>query len=93
MSLSVRMDPLLEMQLEQAARRQGMTKVQFIIATVVRALGRQNPYELMLALQAEQLRACQQRRARAEIAYETDASRAALKSRLSARHRDGGARS
>jgi hypothetical protein len=49
MSLSVRMDPLLGMQLEQAARRQGMTK--------------------------------------------TDASRAALKSRLSARHRDGGARS
>ena len=54
MAVSVRMDPLLEKQLEQAAKRQGVTKSQFIIDAVERALGRKNPYELMLALKAEE---------------------------------------
>jgi RHH-type rel operon transcriptional repressor/antitoxin RelB len=50
MADSVRMDPLLERQLEQAAKRQGVTKWQFIVHAVERALGRKNPYERMLAL-------------------------------------------
>ena len=54
MAVSVRMDPLLEKELEQAAKRQGITKSQFIIDAVQRALGRKNPYELMLALKAEE---------------------------------------
>ena len=54
MAVSVRMDPLLEKQLEQAAKRQGVTKSQFIIDAVERALGRKNPYELMLTLKAEE---------------------------------------
>ena len=54
MAVSVRMDPLLEKQLDQAAKRQGITKSQFIIDAVERALGRKNPYELMLALKAEE---------------------------------------
>ena len=54
MAVSVRMDPLLERQLEQAAKRQGVTKSQFIVDAVERALGRKNPYELMLALKAEE---------------------------------------
>lgn len=46
MAVSVRMDPLLEKELEQAARRQGVTKSQFIIAAVERALGRKDPAQL-----------------------------------------------
>ncbi len=54
MAVSVRMDPFLEKQLEQAAKRQGITKSQFIIDAVRRALDLKNPYELMLALKAEE---------------------------------------
>jgi len=43
MAVSVRMNPLMEKELEQAARRQGITKSQFIIAAVERALGRKDP--------------------------------------------------
>ena len=43
MAVSVRMDPLMEKALELAARRQGITKSQFIIAAVERALGRKDP--------------------------------------------------
>ncbi len=53
MAVSVRMDPLLEKELEQAARRKGITKSQFIIDAVERSLGRKNPRELMLQVQEE----------------------------------------
>ena len=42
MAVSVRMDPLLERQQEQAAKRQGVTKSQFIVDAVGRALGRKD---------------------------------------------------
>ena len=90
MAVSVRMDPLLEKQLEQAAKRQGITKSQFIVDAVERALGRKNPYELMLALKAEEARpeykAQAKAFARVEQAYETDASRAAIVKKLKAKH-------
>ena len=91
MSVSVRMHPLLEIELEQAARRRGVTKSQFIIAAVERALGRKNPHELMLVLQAEEPCSRYPRDARAEVPYETDVSRAKLTSRLRAKHGGGGA--
>lgn len=53
MAVSVRMDPLLERELEAAARRKGVTKSQFIVDAVERALGRKNPYELLLQVQEE----------------------------------------
>ncbi len=53
MAVSVRMDPLLERDLEAAAKRQGVTKSQFIIDAVERALGRKNPYELLLKIERE----------------------------------------
>lgn len=53
MAVSVRMDPLLERELEAAARLQGMSKSQFIIDAVERALGRKNPYELLLKVREE----------------------------------------
>lgn len=51
MAVSVRMDPLLEKELEQAAKRQGVTKSQFIIDAVERALGRKDAHQLYLAVQ------------------------------------------
>jgi hypothetical protein len=54
MTVSVRMDPLLERELELAAKRKGITKSQFIIEAVERSLGRKNPYELMMALKVEE---------------------------------------
>lgn len=53
MAVSVRMNALLEKQLELAAQRKGVTKSQFIIDAVERALGHKNPYDLMLQVQAE----------------------------------------
>ena len=46
MAVSVRMDPLMEKELELAAKRKGVTKSQFIIEAVERALGRKDPATL-----------------------------------------------
>lgn len=90
MAVSVRMDPLLERELELAAKRKGITKSQFIIEAVERSLGRKNPYELMLALKAEENRPEYQAVAKAfegyEQPYDTDASRAQLLEKLKAKH-------
>jgi hypothetical protein len=98
MAVSVRMDPLLEKELEQAAKRQGITKSQFIIDAVQRALGRKNPYELMLALKAEEeqrffgpdANPADSAAAKAfegfEQPYDTDRSRAQLLAKLQTKH-------
>lgn len=98
MTVSVRMDPLLERELELAAKRKGITKSQFIIEAVQRALGRKNPYELMLALKAEEEqkaygpgstpadRAVAQAFEGYEQPYDTDRSRAQLLAKLKAKH-------
>lgn len=56
MAVSVRMDPLLEKELEQAARRLGQTKSQFIIDAVERALGRKDPARIYQAVMEEAVR-------------------------------------
>ena len=98
MAVSVRMDPLLEKQLAQAAKRQGVTKSQFIITAVERALGRKNPLELMMALKVEEEqkaygpdanpadRAVAQAFDGYEQPYDTDGSRAQLLNKLKAKH-------
>jgi hypothetical protein len=53
MTVSVRMDPLLEQQLESAAKRQGMTKSQFIVDAVQRALGHKDAYRVLSEVQRE----------------------------------------
>ena len=53
MAVSVRLEPLLEKELELAAKRQGVTKSQFIISALEKALGRKDPYQLLLKVQAE----------------------------------------
>ena len=90
MVMSVRMDPLLEKELELAAQRRGITKSQFVIGAVERALGRKNPYELLLALQAEEPKAEYGAVAKGAVAkkaaYDTDKSKAALRAKLKAKH-------
>jgi predicted DNA-binding protein len=53
MAVSVRLDPFMEKELELSAKRQGITKSQFIIAALERALGRKDPYKLLLQVKAE----------------------------------------
>ena len=97
MTISVRMDPLLEKELELAAKRQGLTKSQFVIDAVERALGRRNPYELMVALKAEEERATYiaansaEAAASGEVPYDTDASKDAIRAKLKAKHGPGSA--
>lgn len=92
MAVSVRMDPLLEKRLELAAQRQGVTKSQFIIDAVERALGYKNPYELMLQAKAEMAadtrggELAQAFAAEHAKPYDTERSRADLIARLKAKH-------
>ena len=90
MAVSVRMDPLMEKELELAAKRKGVTKSQFIIDAVERALGRKNPYALMMQLKAEEARPEYQELAKAfegeQLPYDTEESRTALIVRLRAKH-------
>jgi hypothetical protein len=93
MAVSARMDPLLERQLEQAARRPGVTKSQFIVAAIELALGHKNPHELMLALKAEEkapeYRAVTKAYAGEERAYTSAAARKAIVRKLKSRHHSG----
>ena len=98
MTVSVRMAPLLENQMEQAAKRKGITKSQFIIEAVERSLGYKNPFELMTALVAEEDqkaygplaspadRVVAQSYEAYEQPYETDRSRQQLLTKLKAKH-------
>ena len=90
MAVSVRMEPLLERELELAAKKRGVTKSQFIIEAVERALGRKNPYELMLKLQAEEQSGkygpAPSKSSSRELPYDTDASKAAMLKKLRAKH-------
>ena len=98
MAVSVRMDPLLEKQLTQAAKRLGVTKSQFIINAVERALGRKNPLELMMTLKVEEEQKAYgpdanpaDRAAAAafegyEQPYDTERSRAQLLAKLQDKH-------
>lgn len=82
MAISVRMDPLLEKELELAAQRQGLSKSQFVIDAVERALGRKNSFELMESLQRKEAVGS----APGELPYATGTARAALKKKLKAKH-------
>jgi len=90
------MDPLLERELEAAAKRLGKTKSQFIIDAVERSLGRKNPYSLMQTLIAEEEAGAYGPLPRStdlrELPYDTDASKQALSAKLRAKHGVGRAR-
>ena len=54
MAVSLRMDPMLEKELDLAAKRRGISKSRFIVEAVERALGRKDPYAMLLKIQAQQ---------------------------------------
>lgn len=98
MAVSVRMNPLLEKEVELAAKRPGLTKSQFIIEAVERSLGRKDPYQLTVALQAEEARGAytvtRDAGATGEFDYPVDgadAARAAIVRKLEAKHGGGSA--
>lgn len=94
MTVSVRMNPLLENELEQAAKRQGVSKSQFVIDAVERALGRRNTYDLMMTLKAEEPRGESAVTADTqstndqsiEQPYSTDSAKYAIQAKLKAKH-------
>ena len=92
MAVSVRLEPLLEKELELTAKRLGVTKSQFIISALEKALGRKNPYELLLKVKADaqsdpQYQALQKVYAQEpQEPYDTERSRAQLISKLRAKH-------
>jgi RHH-type rel operon transcriptional repressor/antitoxin RelB len=77
------MEPLLEKDLEQAARRQGVTKSQFIIEAVERALGRRNPGALYLKVMQE---SAQHKVSETMPDNELPLHKAALRQELRAKH-------
>lgn len=83
MAVSVRMDPLLEKELELAAKRQGITKSQFIIEAVERALGRKDPAALYRKVMDESERY----RVGEEVPDDAlSPTKAAMRQRLRAKH-------
>jgi predicted DNA-binding protein len=89
MTVSVRMNPLLENELEQAAKRQGVSKSQFVIDAVERALGRRNTYDLMMTLKAEEPRATYAVIADSlsiEKPYSTESAKEIIHTKLKAKH-------
>ena len=79
MAVSVRMNPLLEMELDLAAKRQGITKSQFIIGAVERALGRKDPAALYQQVMADTV---EQQVAEAAPTLESRPLKAALRAKL-----------
>jgi RHH-type rel operon transcriptional repressor/antitoxin RelB len=80
MAVSVRLEPLLEKELELTAKRLGLTKSQFIISALERALGRKNPYDLLLKVQADL------REPVPEGSAYLSPTKAAIRSKLRAKH-------
>ncbi len=92
MAVSVRLDPLMEKELELFAKRQGITKTQFIVAALERALGRKDPYKLLLQVKGEtplQPQANQWQEtygSEGTELYDTERSRLAMIAKLRAKH-------
>ena len=86
MTVSVRMDPLMEKELEQAAKRRGITKSQFIIEAVECALGRNHPGELYLKVMQEMTDYRVGQPADNSLPSEPSAHKAALRDKLRAKH-------
>ena len=101
MAVSVRMDSLLEKELELAAQRRSVTESRFVIDAVEKALGRRDTYALMQSLVAEEKRRAHgpeanakdkkvaQALAKHEQSYEAVASRKQLVDHLKKKHGAG----
>ncbi len=80
MAVSVRLEPMLEKELELTAKRMGVTKSQFIVSALERALGRKDPYELLQKVQSEL------REPLPEAQLQPSPTKAAIRARLQAKH-------
>jgi len=80
------MDPMMEKELEQAARRRGITKSQFIIEAVERALGRNNPGELYLKVMEEMAAYPVNAPTGNAVPREQSVQKSALRDKLRAKH-------
>lgn len=80
MAVSVRLEPLLEKELELTAKRMGVTKSQFIVSALERALGRKNPYDLLVKVQSEV------REPQPESALQVSPTKAAIRAKMQAKH-------
>lgn len=91
MAVSVRLEPMLEKELELTAKRLGVTKSQFIVSALEKALGRKNPYELLLKVKAQETEAMPPGGSHDEGNYQgdlsdSDAMRAFIRQKLSKKH-------
>ena len=92
MAVSVRLDPLMEKELELSAKRQGVTKSQFIISALERALGRKDPYKLLMQIKADAKTAGERYEAEnASSGYQgdlgdADAMRAFIRDKVASKH-------
>lgn len=84
MAVSVRLEPMLEKELELAAKRLGVTKSQFIVTALERALGRQDPYALLMKVHTE----VQDSTAEMTPGLQSDA-KSAIRAKLRAHHEAG----
>ena len=86
MAVSVRMESLLERELELAAQRRGISKSQFIIEAVESALGHKDPGQLLLKVREEfaPMRAAEAAGGGVALAADSHAER--LRTLLRARH-------
>lgn len=81
MTLSVRLDPILESRLEQEARRLGITKSEFVKDALERVLGMKNPYDLL-----QQVRDPAAYRVCEPTTFDSENVTAKVKDRLRAKH-------
>ena len=84
MAVSVRLEPTLEKELELAAKRLGVTKSQFIVSSLERALGRQDPYALLMKVHTEVRDAAPETSPVPE-----SAAKASIRAKLRAQHEAG----
>ena len=83
-TISLRVDDLLEKQISLAAKSHGITRTQFLINAAEMALGKRQPYGLMQTLKAQEAQASYN--ATPETPYDTEAARKAIVNKLKAKH-------
>jgi RHH-type rel operon transcriptional repressor/antitoxin RelB len=83
-TISLRINDLLEKQISLAAKSQGITRTQFLINAAEMALGKRQPYALIQTLKAQEAQASYE--AKQETPYDTEAAREAIVNKLKAKH-------
>lgn len=89
-TISLRVDALLEKQISLAAKSQGITRTQFLINAAEMALGKRQPHALLQTLKAQEAQASYDVTPGTPVApeapYDTEAARRAIINKLKAKH-------